>query len=269
MDPERNTDNTENTENMDYTGSTENAEPAESNAARRLRLHGDDRAEELRTAAEEAAKDERPVSWLENFWYHHKWAVIMIGAFAVIFAIAAVQLIGRDKPDLYVMCAGPNYLGSAAGETIKASFQDYMGDYNNDGEKLILFADVVYAKGTANASRAEEQFQSELSAGNSAVYFLSPELYDYAKETGLLVPLAEVFGTVPDGAVDECGMLLSETAFARENPDAAALFPKDTVVCLRNVPMLVNVRGKEAAAKRLAFHRDFFRAIVTGVEAAE
>ena len=251
MDPERKNEN-------------ENEQPAESNAARRLRLHGDDRAEELRSAAEEAAKNERPVSWLENFWYHRKWTVIMVGAFVLIFAIAAVQLIGRDKPDLYVMCAGPNYLGSAAGETIKSSFADYMGDFNGDGEKLITFADVVYAKGTANASIAEEQFQTELSAGNSSVYFLSPELYDYAKETGLLVPLAEIFGAAPDGALDEWGVLLSETSYAKTHPEAAALFPKDTVVCLRATPMLVNVRGQEKAERRLAFHRDFFRALVEG-----
>ena len=263
MDPEQKNENVS-PEESGALPEESGAVPEESNAARRLRLHGDDRAEELRTAAEEAAKDERPVSWLENFWYHHKWAVIMVGAFAVIFAIAAAQLIGREKPDLYVMCAGPNYVGSAAAETVKAALQDYMGDYNGDGEKLILFADVVYAPGTANATRAKDQFQSELSAGNSSVYFLSPELYDYARETGLLVPLADVFGTVPEGAVDGCGMLLSATAFAAAHPDAAAMFPKDTVVCLRGVPMLVNVRGKEAAAKRLTFHRDFFRALVLG-----
>lgn len=247
---------------MDPEQKNETPEVEESNAARRLRLHGDDRGEELRAAAEEAAKDERPVSWLENFWYHHKWTVIMVTAFALIFGLAAVQLIGRDKPDLYVMCAGPNYLGSSAGETVKTAFTDYMGDFNDDGEKIVTFADVVYAKGTANASIAEEQFQTELSAGNSYVYFLSPELFAYAEESGSLVPLAEIFDGPAAGDTDGFGVLLSETAFARDNPEAAALFPKDTVVCLRATPMLVNVRGQERAEKRFAFHRDFFRALV-------
>ncbi|MBR5314827.1 MAG: hypothetical protein IKU45_05400, partial [Clostridia bacterium] len=49
----------------------------------------------------------KTLKWLDNFWYHYKWHVI-IGLFVIVFLVVAIgQMIDKDKVDAYVMYAGP------------------------------------------------------------------------------------------------------------------------------------------------------------------
>ncbi len=50
------------------------------------------------------------LSWLDNFWYHYKWTVIIVAFFVVTFLVCFVQCNGRQQADSYVTFAGPAQL---------------------------------------------------------------------------------------------------------------------------------------------------------------
>jgi len=236
----------------------------ESNSARVLRVRGGG-AEAPGTAAEGVK-----VSWFENFWYHHKWKVIIISAFALIAAIATWQLLSRSEPDVYVMYAGPAYVNASRQEDVKAAFAVVMEDYDGDGEKNIQFATVTYNENGTNPSTAMTQFTTELSAGDSGVYILSSHMYEVAKGTEVLVSLEEIFGSLPESALDRYAIKLSETDFykellmlAVEEGDPVPLLPEDSVICLRAPTFLNSLRDSDEAKEQYAFHESLFKAIVT------
>ena len=37
--------------------------------------------------------------WLDNFWYHHKWKVIIIAFFAIVIIIGVVQMLSKEDSD--------------------------------------------------------------------------------------------------------------------------------------------------------------------------
>lgn len=255
---------------MKLSGETEEkvsaGEVEESNSARVLRVRGGALEEET---AEDPGEGKK-VSWFENFWYHHKWKVIVITSFALIIAIATWQLLSRSEPDVYVMYAGPAYVNASRQEDIKAAFAAVMEDFDGDGEKTVQLATVTYNENGTNPSTAMTQFTTELSAGDSGVYILSPHMYDVASGTEVLVPLEEIFGFVPEGAVGTYGIRLSETDFYREllmltaeEGDPVPLLPEDSVICLRKPTFLNSLRDSQKAEEQYSFHEAFFKAVVT------
>ena len=43
--------------------------------------------------------------WLDNFWYHHKWKVIIIAFFAIVIAVGVVQMVNKEECDVEVTVA--------------------------------------------------------------------------------------------------------------------------------------------------------------------
>ena len=41
----------------------------------------------------------------ENFWYYHKWKVIIAVFFVVVFIVCSLQMCSRDEQDITVMYA--------------------------------------------------------------------------------------------------------------------------------------------------------------------
>ena len=233
----------------------------ESNSARVLRVRGGGQEEETETEGVKA-------SWLENFWYHRKWTVIVVSAFLFICAVATWQLLSRSDPDVYVMYAGPAYVNASRQENIKAAFDAVMEDYDGDGKKNIQFATVTYNENGTNPSTAMTQFTTEMSAGESGVYILSPHMYGEVKKTDVLVPLEEVFGFLPKGAIDSYAIKLSETDFYRtffvqqDGDTPLYLLPEDSVICLRKATFFGSLKNSDKAEEQYSFHEALFKAII-------
>ena len=75
------------------------------------------------------------------------------------------------------------------------------------------------------------------------------------------VPLAEIFDVVPDSAVDAYGIRLYDTPFAQYFT-ISHIFPEETIVALRRVTTISQVRGQAKMEKMAAWHRDLFEKIV-------
>ncbi len=246
----------------------------QSAAARVMRGLGTDREERPEIEVE-------PVSFWENFWYHHKWKTIIIGFFAVLLIVCFTQMSMQDKTDVYVMYAGPGYLTANEGRSVQDAMKQIMDDYNGDGEKGVLLADFNYLnaeqiaekKAQAEAEGVDlnidtygnatvyEQYEMEVIAGESVIYILDPDLYANVKHAGGLMPLAEVLGETPEGAIDDTGIRLAETKFARFF-GAMDVFPEDSVLCIRRVSTMSVFKGQKKTERIHAYHTDLFTKIV-------
>lgn len=218
---------------------------------------------------------------IANFWYHHKWKVIVIGVFLFMGITLATQFFHKSNPDITILYAGPDYITANDNRKFCAALAGIMDDYNGDGEKKVLLNDIIYMTGDqiraareraeaagdefaynqqANAQTAE-QFTYEIMAGDSLLCFLCEDQYETVRAADGFVPLAEIFEAVPDSAIDEYGIRLYDTPFAQYFT-ISHIFPEETIVALRRVTTLSQVRGQAKMEKKLAWHRDLFSKIV-------
>lgn len=243
----------------------------QSNAAKVLKALGND-TEEEQTEAEKG-------NWFANFWYHHKWKTIIIAAFVFIFVTLGAQFAGKSNPDIKILYAGPLYFTPNQSQAVSLCLYDLMDDYNGDGDKKIAFNDLVYmtaeqmlaAQEAALAAGEEfavdrqsnaqtaEQFTYEIMAGDSLICFFAPDQYESVAAAEAFVPLTEIFGEVPEGAVDDCGLLLCETKFYKYYSQMH-IFGEDTVIALKKLTTINKMKG-EKMEEYHARHMDLFRKI--------
>ncbi len=251
-------------------------ETQESNAARRIRvLEKDD--------GSEAEKQPIRVNKWSNFWYHHKWKVIIISAFTFMIGVALAQVIQQSSPDVRILYAGPDYISPNMNQKFCDVMENLMEDYDGNGKKYAQLTDFVFMtegqladfeakleeageNGTvdrfANA-QASERFIYEIFGSEASLCFLARDQYEMVKASGGFLPLSEVFGDeIPDGAVDDCGVLLRDTKLYKFY-DAVHIFPEDTVVALRRLSTMSAITGKSKAEKLHARGTDVFKKLLT------
>lgn len=251
-------------------------EPEESNAARRLRMMGENT---------DNTEDDEPLkgSWWENFWYHHKWKVVMVTVLTFIIGVAVVQFAGQQNPDAYILYGGPLYITPNENQAFCDAVESLCPDYNDDGRTYVQLNDMVFMTENqlneliaaseesgedvaydrlANA-QVQERFTYEVFGGEAAICILAEEQYEEVCGSGGFLELTEIFGedAVPEGAVDEYGVQLSETKFWKFY-GTQEMFPEDTVIALRRVSTMSALTGKSKAEKQHAISMDVFKRIM-------
>lgn len=221
----------------------------------------------------------------ENFWYHHKWTTIIVSVFAVFILIATMQLVTKEKPDIYAIYAGPNYLNSTSNDNIRAALKSVMTDYNGDGEVGLQFMNVTYLNDEQVAevyALAQEQgvdisfdpesnhdeltrYNMEIFAGESVFCMLDPGLFDTLVDAGGVMTLEEIFdGDVPEdiraAAVGECGVRLFETEFGQYFGGTFGI-EEDTVICLRRVSTMSAFKGQSKTERIHEYHVEMLRSL--------
>ena len=251
----------------------------ESNAAKRIRvLTADDFKDEPEKPIRMDTADK-----ITNFWYHHKWKVIIGTFFAVIFGICIAQFASKTTPDICMMYVGPQYINASDNESINRALTSVMSDYNSDGKVGLQFATIVYlnedqvkAKEDAAHARGEyfvfdaaanssnlEQFNYEVMTGNTVIFLLDPAMYEdiMDKGMGIFLKLSDVFDELPDAAIDEYGIRLGDTELYSYFT-ALKNFPRDTVLCIRDVRTMSFYKGKKKMSDILERHVQMMRDLV-------
>ncbi len=258
-------------------------EEYESNAARRIRAQAQEAAgEEIDAIHEgEAAAGSR----LANFWYHHKWKVIIGAFFAFVILIGVTQYASRSNPDATLIYAGPRYITPTGNRAFCSILEGMAGDFNGDGKTYVQLNDVVYYTDTqlaefeayceennldmtvdrlANA-RTSERFTYQVMGGEAPICILSPAQYDLVASSGGFMKLTDVFGEVPEdvaaAAVDDCGVRFADTKLCRFY-DAAQIFPDDAILAMRTLPTLSALTGKRRAEAIHEQNLTLFRAML-------
>lgn len=248
----------------------EEDEDLQSNAAKRIKALGEDKDD---AEAEEPIK----VNKLANFWYHYKFRIIMISAFAFILIIALSQFITHQNPDVSLIYGGPQYITPNQNQAFCDILEAMMPDYNGDGKKYVQLNDLVFMSDdqiseylTAAEEQGEdvavdyltnkqttERFTYEIFGGESVICILAEDQYEMVAGEGGFLPLSELFDELPESAIDDYGVRFSETKLYKFY-DAAKIFPDDAVIAIRRLSTMSVFTGKKKAEKKYEYHKDMF-----------
>lgn len=247
----------------------QNVPEEESNAARIIRALGGD---------EEKVLDEPlKINKWENFWYHHKTKVIMIAAFTFMIGVAVVQCSSQTNPDVNLIYSGPDYITANMNRDFCDMLETFMPDYNEDGKKYAQLNDMVFKtqnqieefesemaeNGNEGAidrlanSQMSERFTYEIFGSEASICLLAWDQYEMVASSGGFIRLDEMFDEIPEGAVDEYGILFSETKLYKFY-DSAKIFPEDTVLAIRKLSTMSAITGVKKAEQLHENNRDMF-----------
>lgn len=194
---------------------------------------------------------------LSNFWYYHKWKVIIITFFAIVAAVGIYQMVTREEVDEVVVVAAGAHLEHDECAAIDSLLTSCLPK-NKDGSvrSLEIYDYTVYSEDEieeANHSETDsegryivkidrsfivteiESYNSYMQTGECSVLLLNPELYhSFAnRDTDPRMTMVEVFGgDMPQGVMpDGRGVRLGDTAIYKYYEELQVL-PEDTVVCV-------------------------------------
>ncbi|MBQ4112244.1 MAG: hypothetical protein IJD38_05565 [Clostridia bacterium] len=224
--------------------------------------------------------------WLDNFWYHNKWTVIVVTFFVAVAIICLVQMVNRPRYDTSVCLASTYRMNKEE----RAEFEKLLTricpeDFNGNGEKLVNLVEYqIYSEeefeseadryeamtdenGNPDQFQINRKFNSDeyknfsnfTMTGETSVYILSPYLYGILRDADRLKPLSEVYtnGDLPTGALpDGFGIALKDTDFYKYNP-AAQIYPENAILCLHKP----TISGRSKNEARYAEDMAFFKAI--------
>lgn len=246
----------------------------ESNEAKKLKALG----------LNDEVKEEEPlkINKLANFWYHYRFRIIMIAAFAFIITVATVQFVSRQNPDVSVIYAGPQYITANQNKAFCDVLQGIAEDYNEDGKTYVQLNDMIFMSDDQMTEYIErvaeeegetaavdkltnkqtyERFTYEIFGSNSSICILAEDQYESVAAENGFVPLSELFDEIPDGAIDEYGIRFSETKLCKFY-DSAKIFPDDAVIALRRLSTMSVFTGKKKAEKQYEYNKDLFMKIL-------
>ncbi len=198
---------------------------------------------------------------LSNFWYYHKWKVIIISFFAIIAAVGIYQMVTREEVDEIVVVAAAVYLENEEIDAIDNLLTSCLPK-NKDGSlrNMNVYDYTVYSEEYIDAANREETdeegryvvkidknfVKSEISAcndflstGESSVLFVDGYLYgelskrNQSNGKDIRMTMTEVFGDdLPEGVMpDGCGIRLGDTEIYKYYEELQVL-PEDTVICI-------------------------------------
>lgn len=223
------------------------------------------------------------MSKISNFWYYHKWKVIIIGFFAIVLVVCAIQLFRKEEIDSPIIIAVPEVLDQEQLGAIDNTLSQFLpADVDGDGKKILgtFFYSIYTEEEMEEANTAEtdtdgnyvaevtqyyiseqfKQYSDYLGTGNCSVMIVSEDLYSRLKEADRVLPLQNSFGeAMPSGAMEDgFGVRLGDTYIYEYSPELRVL-PEDSVICL----LRAYVIGSSSNEEFYAASKQFFKNIVT------
>ena len=215
-----------------------------------------------------------------NFWYYHKWKVIIALFVVVLLSVTIAQCVRNAEADVSIMYAGSCYMVSTDFLAFRNAIADYLpSDVNGDGkfeadvaalnvfseaqvneriERSKTDSDVILINNYVNSNELQS-FDNLVMAGEYSVMIVEPWLYSRVASSGGLRKLSDVFGTAPDGSLDEYAFPLVKTLLYEENSELFKNFTEDTVICFRTKGI---VTGRKSANYETS--EAVFKAIILG-----
>lgn len=222
--------------------------------------------------------------WLDNFWYHYKWAVIFTVFILVTVIVCSVQFFSREEPDMYILYAGPYKFGQTDTRSMERVFSSIVTDRNGDGKAFAQLADYYILsdeqitgeleKAKANHEAVainyemfannREAFDQQIMAGEMVICLLDPYLYadvhvldDDGNKVSGFMPLSEVLGYTPEYAVDDYAVRIGDTPLGQYSEMLQKL-DEDTLLCIRKMSSFAFLQGKKRTEKHHAYCREVF-----------
>lgn len=207
------------------------------------------------------------LKWLDNFWYHYKWVVIIVVFFLIVGIVLTVQLVTRQNYDAYVMYLGDASIPDTQYQDILDSLKRAAGDYNGDGKIAVNFAKTPYITDKDNEmadsiNSAAVNFMSTMIVQPYYLYLINAEVYELYKDSDIFIPLLDVVEDIPsDWLYDEKAVYFDRTDFARNNAGVDNL-GVDTLLVIKNIPYTSSKSTYQSEKDAFDHHVVLFRNII-------
>ena len=219
----------------------------------------------------EIAEQSPLLRWLDNFWYHNKWTVIIVAFFAMVLIVCLTQMFSDPVYDIYITYSGPYGFGMTDAEAMYQDLSDALpSDLNGDGARYAGFiryqiyseeeikeeweqveqarkeaeargedpSEIQSSINTAYNSTQFSQFRSSLMTGQCYIYLCSPFVFEEMKASNRVCKISDITDTPPAHLNDEYSVLLKDTAMYQQSEMLQKL-PENTVICLlTEIPQL-------------------------------
>lgn len=221
-----------------------------------------------KTEAGEIVVSNRFLKWLDNFWYHYKWTVIIVAFFVLVFVVCFSQCVQKVDINLPVVYAGGYQSVDAERlswtEEDRTAIKNVLSSlYRSQGgseEKNVGFLTYnIYTEEQLRAMATEpperegesekfspyafnaakqnniaefDAFSNYMGTGECSIWLLSEYVYEEKLVKDRAMPLSEIWGEeIPEGAYDAYAIRLGDTALYRYY-DALHVLPEDTLIVM-------------------------------------
>ncbi len=243
-----------------------------------------DNQEKLKNSEIKLTSSNKFLNWLENFWFHHKWKIIIVSFFAIVLIVGLVQCMGKEKHDIEanITIATHTIYYKENVQALESDLRALMPtDSAEKSKNVTLTLYKIYSEEEMNAANSEkdgndnpiivadptynksqmQEYNSYIMTGECTVMILSEYLYeelvDRRTEDILLKPMSEIFGEdLPAGVTEDgYGIKLTETG-AYKNLDSFKFLPKDSVICIMRPFALRGDAGQEKHEYAVEYFKD-------------
>ena len=209
--------------------------------------------------------------WLENFWYHYKWPVIIAAFFMAISAVCISQMASKEHYDMYIRYVGDAEITDTQRQDIKRAFEKTGLDSNDDEKTVVSFEQVAYISDSENILMNEinalaKETLSVLVSQQYYIYLMDEAAYELYKDSGAFEELDRIFDyDISNIAYDGYAIRFSETEFCKNSPGMEWV-EEDVVMVLKVAPYKLSTKPTKDSAEveSFEFHREMFKLIVEG-----
>ena len=137
-----------------------------------------------------------------NFWYYHKWHVIVLAIAAALAAYVAHDAF-RPRPDYEIGLITSSSYPDEAVSLLEDEIEKYGEDLNGDGRVLVQINTYPFVPGDTSqlATASTVKLQADLSAGESMLFLTDAESFERQQEREQM--FARTDGSPPpEGAAD-------------------------------------------------------------------
>ena len=206
--------------------------------------------------------------WLENYWYHYKWATIISAFFITLAVICIVQIASKKNYNIYIRYVGDSVITGTQYDDMTGALEKIV---SGDKKDSVNFAQVAYISDDDNPYKNEKNAVARETLSSMLVqpyyiYIMDMTAYNDYKDSGVFAPLSSIFEEdVTDISYDEYALYLSKTEFLKNAPGMEWV-EEDTVIVIKIVPYDSVFTGKKSKRELSSFdiHKEFLRSMVLG-----
>ncbi len=206
--------------------------------------------------------------WLENYWYHYKWATIISAFFITVAVICIVQIASKKNYNIYIRYVGDSVITGTQYDDMTGALEKIV---SGDKKDSVNFAQVAYISDEDNPYKNEKNAVARETLSSMLVqpyyiYIMDMTAYNDYKDSGVFAPLSSIFEEdVTDISYDEYALYLSKTEFLKNAPGMEWV-EEDTVIVIKIVPYDSVFTGKKSKRELSSFdiHKEFLRSMVLG-----
>lgn len=206
--------------------------------------------------------------WLENYWYHYKWATIISAFFITLAVICIVQIASKKNYNIYIRYVGDSVITGTQYDDMTGALEKIV---SGDKKDSVNFAQVAYISDDDNPYKNEKNAVARETLSSMLVqpyyiYIMDMTAYNDYKDSGVFAPLSSIFEEdVTDISYDEYALYLSKTEFLKNAPGMEWV-EEDTVIVIKIVPYDSVFTGKKSKRELASFdiHKEFLRSMILG-----